>query len=960
MTLNEWQAKLEKHFAELQQQPGRTGHPIFALEHGLNPPQLNDLVQAIRFHISQTGPAERHWLAWVVYATEVGYDFSGDEYWQSFSERTPKWSINGDRDWIRDAFGKFHKNLGGAKPYGPWAEHFNIICWPITHAIIPKDLQRQLAEVLYEIRNYFDAELLQSPERLGEKIEAYSWRASSRFQELAEQHLLVGQIATSLLLTEEEESSSLILPATRRRIATDLDVERRSRDWLNDARQHATTVRLRGLGRTPETEEVESSAIELDDGENSTRKQLQELGVEPRLALHPIGRRQWDVRLQIPNLSPLLSKFPNFRDSLVNQRCSVAGSRDPRPLARSRVLFSEQEISLGKWPQPGQVLLKFDNSPPGLDYILHTECLLRPGPRWVFRISSDGSAVEHLTQVLRPGNDYIVLGPDPVDTTGLEPESVTLTCTGIQAFRISVPNVISQPYSDKIEQLGLSAARSIRVWPAGLIPATWNDEGSAEWLRSDRPCIGVSMDFPVTGLVLNLVGPQPSQLHIPQGDIKNPLFIDVEELREGKHTLNLIATSQGRPTTGTLNFRIRSPRDNSNEPIATSSPLRVLCTPATPTMEQLWDSSAMIEVQGPDSRTAEFEVVLYRDRHCTLPLGARKFGPMRLPISADTFSIAFQASIGVVHVQNAYDEASACMLHTRTSTLGHQVIRCERESVPLRWALRHENQNYIIRTVQLDEQRPIKVFHYAFETPDQMTALPDSMFVDGYRVPEQGGLYFANSDTQRCSVLVPARIHSLTDLGLSNVRIWRQRTESDIAQLFAAFEVWSTARLPGDLFARRRREHVLQRLKNKIVELLCGGDWAASERNMVDDPNLLNTLGGKVSQDSRHKPLSTMLRTKSEELGQLSVPAAAEFLVRGLSSYADLPVISLAHDHGISSQQWLTEFALRVFTETGQVRSWAADEFFTSLSYLLRNAIVARAARIVSISQNRTSMAIGG
>ena len=44
------------------------------------------------------------------------------------------------------------------------------------------------------------------------------------------------------------------------------------------------------------------------------------------------------------------------------------------------------------------------------------------------------------------------------------------------------------------------------------------------------PGIGVSMDFPVTGLVLNLVGRQPSQLHIPQGDIKNPLFIDVEEL----------------------------------------------------------------------------------------------------------------------------------------------------------------------------------------------------------------------------------------------------------------------------------------------------------------------------------------------------------------------------------------------------------------------------------------------
>src|SRR5439155_7076167 len=200
MTLNDWQAKLDGHFTALKGQRALSGHPTFALEHGLNAAELDNLTQAIHFHASQTGPSDRHWLAWVVYATEVGYDFSGDEYWQTFSDRTPGWLKHGDRDWIRDAFRKFHKSLGGAKPYGPWAQHFNIICWPITHAIIPKDLQRQLAEVLYEIRNYFDAELLSSPERLGERIEAYSWRARSRFQELAEQHLLVGQIAASLLL----------------------------------------------------------------------------------------------------------------------------------------------------------------------------------------------------------------------------------------------------------------------------------------------------------------------------------------------------------------------------------------------------------------------------------------------------------------------------------------------------------------------------------------------------------------------------------------------------------------------------------------------------------------------------------------------------------------------------------------------------------------------------------------
>jgi len=221
MTLNEWQVNLEQHFATLQRQPDRNRRALFALEHGMNESDRDALSQAIKYHIAQTGPSDRHWLAWVVYATEIGYDFSGDEYWQTFSDRTPGWSMHGDRDWIREAFRKFHRGFGGAKPYGRWAEHFSIISWPITHAIIPKDLQRQLAEVLYDIRGYFDAELLSSPQMLGERIEAYSWRTSSRFQNLAEQHLLVGQIASSLLLNENEESSSLILPTTRRRIATD-------------------------------------------------------------------------------------------------------------------------------------------------------------------------------------------------------------------------------------------------------------------------------------------------------------------------------------------------------------------------------------------------------------------------------------------------------------------------------------------------------------------------------------------------------------------------------------------------------------------------------------------------------------------------------------------------------------------------------------------------------------------
>jgi hypothetical protein len=35
-----------------------------------------------------------------VYATEFGYGYAGEEYWQTFQAETPNWS--GERDWLRD------------------------------------------------------------------------------------------------------------------------------------------------------------------------------------------------------------------------------------------------------------------------------------------------------------------------------------------------------------------------------------------------------------------------------------------------------------------------------------------------------------------------------------------------------------------------------------------------------------------------------------------------------------------------------------------------------------------------------------------------------------------------------------------------------------------------------------------------------------------------------------------
>src|SRR5207247_341885 len=106
--------------------------PLFALEHGLESHELGELAGEIRAHITGGPPSVDHSLPWIVYAAELGYRYAGDEYWQTFEEETPGWTAHGTRSWFRERFGWFHKHFGGARPSGPWAAHFSIICWPIT------------------------------------------------------------------------------------------------------------------------------------------------------------------------------------------------------------------------------------------------------------------------------------------------------------------------------------------------------------------------------------------------------------------------------------------------------------------------------------------------------------------------------------------------------------------------------------------------------------------------------------------------------------------------------------------------------------------------------------------------------------------------------------------------------------------------------------------------------------
>ena len=331
MNLNEWQSRLEKHFVELRLERSKSlgDKPIFALEHGLDAKDLTDLTSKLILEVADSAPSNIHKLPWIIYAAEIGYRYTGDEYWQTFERETPGWTINGNRDWIRNCFHWFHTQFGGAKPGGAWAKHFTIICWPITHAILPRDLQQQLAKTLHQLRYSFSQELFRSPSALGERIAGQSYGTSSRFQWLTQDKLLVGQIAAALLLEGKFGTDSLLLPSTLKRIEVNLNRERSARDWLQTARRLADErTQLRGASATPFSS-TETLATPGERGHSG----IEALTIEPNLLLHPRDSTSWDVYVEIPDLMPLLRRYPEFKDALTNSRCVVSGA-DARPRAR--------------------------------------------------------------------------------------------------------------------------------------------------------------------------------------------------------------------------------------------------------------------------------------------------------------------------------------------------------------------------------------------------------------------------------------------------------------------------------------------------------------------------------------------------------------------------------------------------------------------------------------------------
>ncbi len=237
--LSDWQEVAFAHFKDLTTVKAEKAYPVFALEHNFSKVQLLRIGELLVKDFEVRGISHNLWLLWVIYATELGYEYTGDEYWQSFERKLKSWDTS-HRQEISWAFSEFQRHFRGIVPTGIWAQHFRIISQPITNAILPRDLQAHFAHLLFisrhQLKNVSIEELDLVAARLMLQGSAIN---STRFQNFLEQKELVAKIAIAVLADDSSstENQTFIHHKTLQRIVNDIEITASAKEWIRQARK---------------------------------------------------------------------------------------------------------------------------------------------------------------------------------------------------------------------------------------------------------------------------------------------------------------------------------------------------------------------------------------------------------------------------------------------------------------------------------------------------------------------------------------------------------------------------------------------------------------------------------------------------------------------------------------------------------------------------------------------------
>jgi hypothetical protein len=923
-TLDGWQKRLEAHFAAMAATRRAKGLPVFAIEHGLDSTERITIAKLLNRSLGVEAPGQ-YWLVWIVYAAEQGYDYDGDEYWTTFERRTPEWRHLVDRRSLRRWFGRFHEKYAGLKPTGPWASWFSIIAWPITHALLPRDLQSQLARSLYQWRYQLAKMLGDDPGKIGRFLASMSDDAPSRFRNFLEQEEIAGRIVLALLGNRAEAAEQFVLPVTLERIVADLQKANAARAWLRDARQAAERFQLRGTSR-----HIQGTT---DNGTAPRTAAASHPYIRPALTLRRMAPGVWNPWAELPTLRPIADLSPDLSTFLRRTRCTVAGS--PGLLPAGWLMLGDQRRVLGFWPPSDRPIVQFSEPPPMLEQLLRVDGCITPGPIWLFRVGTDGLAREVIGRMVRPGQSYVLVSETAIaHGPGLTP--VTLMATGVNAVGIDLPPHLPEDTILALRALGLGVGQSIRIAPAGLEARRWDGEGFAEWMEGENPCLTLEADHSIETYAVRLDGGPTLQVPANGG---SPIFLKLTDLEVGRHTFSVEVRSQigGASTaaTGYIAMAIRPPQPWIAGTTSHSG-LAITADPPEPSLDQFWKGEVSVQVLGPAHQPVRICVELLNATGGVL--ATEQVASLPLPITSETWSRALAAFLKKEPDPWAYLSAASGRLVIDGEASGSWRLPLQRDVAPVRWLWHRGANRTALRLVDDHEgDEPLFAQFFPFAQPDIPLALNPKELEGDFCPNGQGGLCIAyyGEKSEALVVSMPQTIGSLSELIVEPKIGINGAAENPVEKLSTMLGLWKDAKLVGPLVTQRL-DAVLSAFQHSLVALVYGSDWAIAEARYLRSPKAQNDLKGLTARTG-------------------APPAFGFVIARDIEKFRSMPLSKRIVEFDALARRYIrvprdaTASAFEVCTWLTQGRPWT-ERFAVHLRILQTAPELLRAARVLSIA----------
>lgn len=920
MNLRDTHVRLHEHFEVLAASRDADKNPVFALEHCLTSEEVVELRLALKRGLSSQDRVD-FFLPWVVHAVEVGYAYSGDNYWPGFGREFPTWEYRLSRNDIRDYFRRFASKYSGLRPVGYWAEHFNIIAWPISHALLPKDHQKHLARALYDAKFWIRTS---APEHIGSVLARRTYSTSDRFERLLQQERLVGIIASALLFDESAESK--LYPPTLERVQQDLERTSQARTWLGDAR---TQIRKSGLQLTT-APQVEKAPAEFKTSPKS-------FGISVRSTESGV----WLVEASIPSLRNEARADEELRTVLEKQPLRVpGGSRLPRGV----LLRQARKERVLSWPESS--LLEPLGAP-----TMRSEAVVRllaryvpapPGDLHIFRIDSGGQGVPVRRPVVRPGSEYLFLAHDASELPGTE---VEVACQDVSACLLQMPDVVTPELLEELEALGLRIAEKVDVWPIGASMLSWDGEGTVHWTPGSEKVLAVRsrLENRVISIQLDAVdGETISTVDLAVSDSWTvPSFVSLGELLPGQYQVKVKTSAAdlfSSKELGYLDVEIREGR----KPEEADWPVRIDVDPSEASLQDVLAGRLDVTIRG--ALRTHLRPRLLLEGAGGQPIGDFQDLPaMAAPIEPDEWRSWFRDNV----LQNPNIEAVldlAQELKIQWSTGPGSVLeqRHRRALAPLRWSLSQKRGQYSVMLVTDSAYEKVEATELSFLDPATARTLKIEECLAGVEVDSSGGLYHAKSEAFEATILVPPSTRTLD--GIQRLQIesgWTSAVGRDRA--IELRRLWCA---PGESphaiarFAQRSRiRHLTCRLTDKLLK----SSWSQEEGDSW----------GKIAPRAERgsdRGLFEILADPTLRQGQI-LQAFRRQARRGLATPPGKGRLSGLLDRagqiGPEDPAWLAEFALRLASGDYGLEEWAGDNLSKAYRLLENAPRTLRLARMV-------------